>query len=79
VDGERRLSTCVHGQADKEAREEDAWTPLHFAAASGNEAVVNTLLCNGANSQAIDGNSRSALHFASQVENVTLVKLLLAF
>ena len=37
---------CLGAGADKDAREEDQWTPLHWAAHNGHKECVQSLLGN---------------------------------
>lgn len=42
----------INREADIEARDDDGWTALHFAASYGYEAVVQMLIDRGANIEA---------------------------
>ncbi len=64
--------------AELEATDEDASSPLLYAAAQpGNEAVVRLLLDNGAKLEATDGGGLTPLLIAARVGNEAVVRLLL--
>jgi hypothetical protein len=72
------VKLLLDSAADKEAKGEDEWTPLHFTSQNGNEAVVKLLLDRGADREARTKNQWTALHIAAQNGNEAVVKLLLA-
>ncbi len=53
-------------------------TPLHYAAAGGNEQEVSSLLKAGANVNAKDEDGWTPLHFAAQSKSAGVAELLLA-
>ena len=60
-----RVQVKLDTGADVMARDEGGWTPLHFAAASGNPATIQPLLAAGVNVMARDKGGRTPLHFAA--------------
>ena len=58
------------------ARGNHDWTPLHFAAANGQNAVVKFLVANGADLRAADENSYTPIAIAAQRSHQDTVKLL---
>lgn len=48
-----------------ESADEDGLTPLHLAVIQGNTALVNLLLANKANVNAIDNEGHSVVHWAT--------------
>jgi ankyrin repeat protein len=55
------------------------FTPLQFAAAVGNTAIIQVLLANGADPKAVSGFGRSALSIAASYGNIDACKLLAPF
>jgi ankyrin repeat protein len=53
------------------------WTPLHWAAKSGHEAIVRLLLVKGADPEAKDYEGRTVLFQAAQLKNQKITQLLL--
>lgn len=53
-------------------------TPLHYAAAAGNEQEAKRLLHEGADANAQDENGWTPLHFAAQSKAVAVAELLIA-
>lgn len=53
-------------------------TPLHYAAAAGNEHEVSRLLSEGGNVNAQDEDGWTPLHFAAQGKAATVAELLIA-
>ncbi|MDD3470914.1 MAG: ankyrin repeat domain-containing protein [Thermoguttaceae bacterium] len=56
---------------------QNAWSPLHLAAASGDVASVRSSLAHGADPNATDGACWTPLHLAAQKESAEVVQLLL--
>lgn len=48
-----------------ESADEDGLTPLHLAVIQGNMALVNLLLANKANVNAVDNEGHSVVHWAA--------------
>ena len=59
------------------AKDDNGWTALHFAAASGHEAVVRLLLAEGVDVATKDSLGQTALHFAAESGHEAVVQLLL--
>lgn len=60
------------------AKNADNGTPLHYAAWKGYEKVVNILLQNKANPNAVDNKGFTPLHYAAKFSHIKTVKALLA-
>lgn len=56
-----------------ESADEDGLTPLHLAVIQGNASLVNLLLANKANVNAIDNEGHSVVHWAAGKCNVLFV------
>ena len=66
------VTRCLQAGADLNARTDNRWTALHFAAGMNkNPAVVQALLAAGVDPTARTGNGSTALHFAAGM-NVNL-------
>lgn len=52
------------------------WTPLHYAASNGQNAVVRYLLSKGANPMAVDENSFEPIAIAGQRQHMDTVEIL---
>lgn len=63
--------------ASDESEYGEGWTPLHYAAYQGNEALVQLLLDKGAHVNATNNLGFSPLFYASQREHLSIVSLLL--
>ena len=50
-----------------ESADEDGFTPLHLAVIQGNVALVNLLLANNANVNALDNEGHSVVHWATGI------------
>lgn len=48
-----------------ESADEDGLTPLHLAVIQGNTALVNLLISNKANVNAVDNEGHSVIHWAA--------------
>ena len=72
------MGASWHG-ADKEASDDDGWTPLHFAALRGHLSVVQYLCEQGADKDARDNIGRTPLDLArgcdAEVEEFLKVSL----
>ena len=64
--------------AEVNAKREDGWTPLHFAASQNASEVVNVLLANGAEVNAKDYGGDTPLRFAAFFDAFEAVEILLA-
>lgn len=53
-----------------ESADEDGFTPLHLAVIQGNMPLVNLLLANKANVNALDKEGHSVIHWATGMCNV---------
>lgn len=56
-----------------ESADEDGLTPLHLGVIQGNTALVNLLIANKANVNAIDNEGHSVVHWAAGECNVFFV------
>ena len=62
----RTVGDCLASGADIRARDENGWTPLHFAAMlNKNPAMVAKLIGSGADVEARDKNGMTPLHLAA--------------
>ena len=71
------LRLLLGPRADINTRTHNGWTPLHFAAQSGNEAMVKLLLGLQADVSAKDNHGRTALHIAASRGHALVIGLLL--
>ena len=60
------------------AKEEDGWTPLIYAAGEGHKELVELLIANGADVDAKDEDGWTPLHWATVNGHEATVELLLA-
>ena len=68
------VTRCLQAGADLNARTDNRWTALHFAAGMNkNPAVVQALLAAGVDPTARTGNGSTALHFAAGMDKNTAV------
>ena len=74
------VECLLQAGAEKDARNQDGWTPLYNAAIRNNNSCLILLLKSGANIEAktTDSWERTPLHVASARGNLSTVKLLLA-
>jgi ankyrin repeat protein len=65
---------------DVDARDEDGWTPLHWAVVNGHEETVELLLANGSDVNAKDDafSGETPLHWAAENGHKEIVELLIA-
>jgi pectate lyase len=61
-----RVESFVEEGADVDIKDELGWTPLHWAASTGQEEVAEFLIANGANVNVGAYNNRTPLHQAAQ-------------
>lgn len=59
------LSNLVAAPQLLESADEDGFTPLHLAVIQGNMALVNLLLANKADVNALDNEGHSVVHWAT--------------
>lgn len=71
------LRLLLGPRADINTRTHDGYTPLHFAARSGNEAMVKTLLGLEADVNAKGKHGKTALHIAASHGHAPVIELLL--
>ena len=64
--------------ADVNAKDDNGWTPLHWAALSGHKEVSEYLITMGADVNAKDGTGMTPLHYAAAFDQKEIVELLLA-
>ena len=67
----------AHKVADVNARDSHGATPIHYAAACGNEALINELVKSGAQVGLIDNRGMTALYKAAANGHEAVVKLLI--
>lgn len=67
----------LDGGAEKDAKDKQGKTPLHYAVEQGNEKIVKELLEVGANKDAADRQRKSPLHYAVDQKNIEACKILL--
>ena len=58
---------------DVNAKDEDSWTPLHFAAASGHKEIAELLIDKGADVNAKEVDGETSLHYADTKEIAVLL------
>jgi ankyrin repeat protein len=66
----------VEAKADREVRDSNRWTPLHWAALCGNPLVAQLLLDHGADREAKDNNGWRPVDVATKCLQKTLAQLL---
>ena len=69
-----KLAMLVEEIQDVSAKDDEGWTPLHYAAEMGNTEFIPLLLSNGANIEEVDNKGRTALHHA--MESLETMKVL---
>jgi ankyrin repeat protein len=71
-----QLKELLAAGADKDEKDEEGRTALHFACGYGELACAEVLLKAGADANAVDNNKNTALHYAAgygQAEGVELL------
>ena len=63
---------------DVNAKDDNGWTPLHFAVYYGHKEIVELLIAKGADVNAKDNNGWTPLHFAAGRDHKEIVELLIA-
>ena len=71
------VTNCLGDGADPATRDEDGWTPLHWAALNENPAVAAALLDAGADPNARDEDGSTPLHYAAERGRSAIVAALL--
>lgn len=76
------IASKIHGKLEIVAnvRNEDSFTPLHFAAYSGNPGLAEALLSAGAENNpkaSVENRSWTPIHYASQFGHAEIVELLI--
>lgn len=56
-----------------ESADEDGFTPLHLAVIQGNMPLVNLLLANKANVDALDNEGHSVIHWATGMCSISIL------
>jgi tetratricopeptide (TPR) repeat protein len=69
---------CIHGRANVDSRDNNNWTPLHYAAEKGYAELVNILLQNRASINAQNNGKATPLHFAARNGHIKVVEALLS-
>ena len=72
-----KLTGCWTGGADVDARNQDGYTPLHWAAMDGHVETAALLLDRGADLEARDAHGATPLHGAAACEQPGTAALLL--
>jgi ankyrin repeat protein len=68
----------ICGRANVDSRDNNNWTPLHYAAEKGYAELVNILLHNRASINAESNGKATPLHFAARNGHVKVVEALLS-
>ncbi len=71
------LKELLQGGADKDEKDDEGRTALHFACGYGEIACAEELIKAGANVDAKDGNDNTPLHYAAGYGQVEATQLLL--
>ena len=71
------LKELLQGGADKDERDDEGRTALHFACGYGEIACSEELIKAGADVDAKDGNDNTPLHYAAGYGQAEAIKLLL--
>ncbi len=69
---------CIRERANVDSRDNNNWTPLHYAADKGYAELVNILLQNRANTNAENNGKATPLHFAARNGHIKVVEALLS-
>ena len=72
-----KVQTALKKGANPNAKDDDGWTPLHYASFKGHVEIVKLLLERGANPNAKDNIGRTPLHWAAFKGHFKIVELLL--
>jgi ankyrin repeat protein len=73
-----RVESFVEEGAGVDAKDELGWTPLYWAASTGQEEVAKFLIANGANVNVGANNNRTSLHQAAQAGWQKLAELFIS-
>jgi tetratricopeptide (TPR) repeat protein len=69
---------CIRGRANVDSKDNNNWTPLHYAAEKGYAEIVNILLQNRASINAENNGKATPLHFAARNGHIKVVVALLS-
>jgi tetratricopeptide (TPR) repeat protein len=69
---------CIRGRANVDSRDNNNWTPLHYAAEKGYVELVSILLLNRASINAENNGKATPLHFAARNGHIKVVEALLS-
>ncbi|WP_375316490.1 ankyrin repeat domain-containing protein [Wolbachia endosymbiont (group A) of Colletes cunicularius] len=72
------VESCIEVGASVNAKNADSGTPLHYAVWKGYDAIVNVLLQNKADPNAVINNGITPLHYAAKFSHLKSVKALLS-
>jgi tetratricopeptide (TPR) repeat protein len=72
------VSDCIRGRANVDSRDNNNWTPLHYAAEKGYAELVNILLHNRASINTENNRKATPLHFAARNGHLKVVEALLS-
>ena len=72
------VTRCLQTGMDPEARSESGYTPLHWAASSGNAEAIEVLIAAGANPEARSESGYTPLNTAANSGNAEAIEVLIA-
>jgi ankyrin repeat protein len=72
-----KLQTALEKGANPNTKDDDGWTPLHWAAYRGHVDVVRVLLERGADPNAKNNKGSTPLHWAAYRGHVEILELML--
>jgi len=72
-----KLQDLIERGADVRAKDDDGWTPLHWASWKDNVEIAELLIEKGADLEAKDNSGRTPLHWAAERNYIEIAKLLL--
>ncbi|KAK7270235.1 hypothetical protein RIF29_23237 [Crotalaria pallida] len=78
VDDVHGVKRCIEEGASLNTRDQNGWTPLHWAAFKGRIKSLKVLLEHGAEVDAVDGDGYTPLHSAAHAGHLQVALLLIA-
>lgn len=73
----KKLIECISAGVDVNSRDDDLWTPLHWAVWNGRKTCVEVLLSHHADVNAKSVSDETPLHTAAEKEEMTMLELLI--